>query len=166
MPSTSTENAEDDDAGGEAEAEEIELSEEEEVHAIGESFGERMRREGVEETSPARGVLRLEFQEAAVRRYLRERDEARVDAEERGDHGDEASRTQGRRIRTKRDEYVSTMEEWKSHRLTHLPYRSWCPECVAGKAVDDAHRRRHEVESTHSPEFLSGLCICEKCGWL
>ena len=33
-------------------------------------------------------------------------------------------------------------EEFDSHQLTHLPFRSWCDHCVRGKAVDDAHRPR------------------------
>ena len=33
-------------------------------------------------------------------------------------------------------------EEYDSHQLTHLPFRSWCDHCVKGKAVDDAHRPR------------------------
>ena len=64
-----------------------------------------------------------------------------------------AGRAECPEVRTKTKVYVPTMEEWKAHRLTHLPYRSWCPECVAGKGTDDAHRRRHGVESTQSPEF-------------
>ena len=33
-------------------------------------------------------------------------------------------------------------EEYDSHSLTHLPFRSWCDHCVKGKAVDGAHRPR------------------------
>ena len=32
-------------------------------------------------------------------------------------------------------------EEQRRHRVTHLPFRSWRPQCVAGAANDDPHRR-------------------------
>ena len=33
-------------------------------------------------------------------------------------------------------------EEVELHDLTHLPYRSWCPHCVKGKAERRHHRKR------------------------
>ena len=30
------------------------------------------------------------------------------------------------------------------HRLTHMPYRSWCEDCVAGRSRRDAHSRSGE----------------------
>ena len=33
-----------------------------------------------------------------------------------------------------------TREEWEAHQATHWPYRSWCPHCVAGKAIASPHR--------------------------
>ena len=33
-------------------------------------------------------------------------------------------------------------EEVELHNKTHLPYRSWCPHCVRGKARRRAHRRK------------------------
>ena len=33
-------------------------------------------------------------------------------------------------------------EEVELHNLTHLPYRSWCPHCVKGKAKRRHHRRK------------------------
>ena len=35
-----------------------------------------------------------------------------------------------------------TPAEVRQHRLTHLPFREWCPECVAGAANDHPHRTR------------------------
>ena len=32
-----------------------------------------------------------------------------------------------------------TLEEVRQHRLTHCPYRSWCPHCVRGKGREDRH---------------------------
>ena len=37
---------------------------------------------------------------------------------------------------------VPSPEERRVHRLTHLPFRSWCPQCVAGAANDDPHRAK------------------------
>ena len=38
--------------------------------------------------------------------------------------------------------------ERRRHELTHLPYASWCPFCVAGKRANSHHRRSHEKERT------------------
>ena len=32
-----------------------------------------------------------------------------------------------------------TAEELAQHEALHEPYRSWCPVCVAGRAVSDRH---------------------------
>eukprot|EP00973_Karenia_brevis_P032750 4520451-Karenia_brevis.AAC.1 len=37
-----------------------------------------------------------------------------------------------------------TPEEYRIHRLTHLPYRSWCPHCVRGKKRNPSHRTTHK----------------------
>ena len=33
-------------------------------------------------------------------------------------------------------------EEVELHNKTHLPYRTWCPHCVRGKARRRAHKRK------------------------
>ena len=43
-----------------------------------------------------------------------------------------------------------TEREMVEHRKTHLPYRSWCEECVAGKGRDDPQRRQ-ELEDDAKP---------------
>ncbi len=30
-------------------------------------------------------------------------------------------------------------EEWRGHQVAHLPYRSWCPHCIRGRARQDGH---------------------------
>ena len=30
-----------------------------------------------------------------------------------------------------------TRQQIEDHRVDHLPYRSWCPECVAGRATGE-----------------------------
>ena len=53
--------------------------------------------------------------------------------------------------------------EIEQHNITHMPFRSWCPSCVAGKATNRAHRRQdEESRDKQVPEivfdygFLSG----------
>ena len=38
-------------------------------------------------------------------------------------------------------EYLPTQEEVDNHEVCHWPYRSWCPSCIRGAAVNDPHRR-------------------------
>ncbi len=38
---------------------------------------------------------------------------------------------------------MPTREEVRRHRLTHMPFRRWCPHCVAGQARDRQHKRKH-----------------------
>ena len=38
-----------------------------------------------------------------------------------------------------------TDEERRCHDLTHLPFRHWCPFCVAGRDKDDCHRRKADT---------------------
>ena len=37
---------------------------------------------------------------------------------------------------------LSSRQEVQEHELTHIPYRSWCVQCVRGAGRSDAHRRR------------------------
>ena len=34
---------------------------------------------------------------------------------------------------------LPTQSQLEEHRVDHLPYRSWCPECVEGFGREDAH---------------------------
>ena len=43
-----------------------------------------------------------------------------------------------------RDPGAPTQREVEEHNITHLPFRSWCPYCVSGKAQDRQHRLRKE----------------------
>ncbi|CAE7235731.1 RE1 [Symbiodinium natans] len=38
-----------------------------------------------------------------------------------------------------------TAEEKERHRLTHLPFQSWCPECVQGAGRGGHHRRKKDA---------------------
>ena len=37
-----------------------------------------------------------------------------------------------------------TQKQIDDHRIDHLPSRSWCPECVAGRATGEQHHPRTE----------------------
>ena len=49
---------------------------------------------------------------------------------------------EGRPVRTRVPPDCPSEREWREHRVTHYPYRSWCPCCRAGRGVAAAHRRR------------------------
>ena len=41
--------------------------------------------------------------------------------------------------------------EWERHVVSHVPYRSWCRHCVAGRGMERQHTRRidHEDQFPH-----------------
>ena len=41
--------------------------------------------------------------------------------------------------RGRKDPGQPTLEEKRIHEITHLPYRSWCADCVAGRGTGFAH---------------------------
>ena len=45
-----------------------------------------------------------------------------------------------------------TKEVRRKHNLTHFPFRSWCPACVAGRGRDHRHLRR-APEDREFPEI-------------
>ena len=49
-----------------------------------------------------------------------------------------------------------TQKQMDDHRIDHLPFRSWCPECVAGRATGEQHIARKEEKqiSTFSMDYL------------
>ena len=50
-------------------------------------------------------------------------------------------------------------EERRRHRVTHYPFRSWCPECVAGRAKSYPHKRREESSDSGYPEISFDYCF-------
>ena len=58
-------------------------------------------------------------------------------------------------------------EEIKKHNVTHLPFRNWCPICVAARARDDPHVRLDD-DRERGPEVHYDYCFLrneagEKC---
>ena len=49
-----------------------------------------------------------------------------------------------------------TQKQLEDHRIDHLPFRSWCPECVAGRATGEQHVKRKDEKriSTFSIDYL------------
>ena len=54
------------------------------------------------------------------------------------------------------DPGLPTQKQLDDHRIDHLPFRSWCPECVAGRATGEQHVARKEEKqiSTFSMDYL------------
>ncbi len=52
-----------------------------------------------------------------------------------------------------------TAAEIRAHRVSHLPFRDWCPECVAGRAKDWPHRQQKETEELTIPEINMDYCF-------
>ena len=49
-----------------------------------------------------------------------------------------------------------TQKQMEDHRIDHLPFRSWCPECVAARATGEQHiaRKEEKLISTFSMDYL------------
>ena len=45
-----------------------------------------------------------------------------------------------------------TKEEVRKHNVSHLPFRNWCPQCVAGRGKDERHPEREEPEGGRGAE--------------
>ena len=52
-----------------------------------------------------------------------------------------------------------TEDEVRRHNVTHLPFRDWCPECIAGRAKDFQHQRREELREGALPEVHFDYCF-------
>ena len=74
---------------------------------------------------------------------IMEVDEVGDEVPQVGTTGVEAGRTdaheEGEFIKRLVDPRLPTEEEVKNHRVTHSPYRNWCPECVKAKGKDLDH---------------------------
>ena len=52
-----------------------------------------------------------------------------------------------------------TEEEVRKHKATHLPFRDWCPECIAGAANDWPHRQLRDREPLAVPQIHCDYCF-------
>ena len=110
--------------------------------AMGETFEERCERFRLS-TEGARNALRVEYVQEARRRIEAAQEEA----------------PEERVINRKKPPAAPSEKEWRHHRLTHWPYRSWCPICVAARAVEDAHRLRGPPSESDGPEIHWDYCF-------
>ena len=53
---------------------------------------------------------------------------------------------EAKEARPARDPLAPTKAEKDAHEATHLPFRSWCAACVAGRRGNPPHRRMPEEE--------------------
>ena len=68
--------------------------------------------------------------------------------EEREDHEDPADRSaEAHDARVKNSPVRQSADAVAKHDATHVPYRSWCPICVAASAREDPHPRRARTET-------------------
>ena len=50
-------------------------------------------------------------------------------------------------------------DEVARHNITHLPYRSWCPHCVASRRPNSHHRTSKHRASRSIPVFVADYCF-------
>ena len=54
---------------------------------------------------------------------------------------------------------VPTAAQIAAHNLTHLPYRSWCPHCVAARRPNSHHRSASSEPQRSSPLLVAVYCF-------
>ena len=54
---------------------------------------------------------------------------------------------------------VPTAAEIIAHNITHLPYRSWCPHCVAARRPNSHHARSKAEDRKASPLLVADYCF-------
>ena len=52
--------------------------------------------------------------------------------------------------------------EVDKHNLNHLPYRSWCPHCLAARRANNSHRPRLKGAGRTVPLFCSDYCFVKQ----
>lgn len=60
------------------------------------------------------------------------------------------------------DPGAPSRQEILEHELTHVPFRSWCPHCVAGRAKSMKHALEKWSEETKIPVIGSDYCFMNK----
>jgi hypothetical protein len=60
-----------------------------------------------------------------------------------------------------RDPAAPTRQEVEQHEATHLPYRSWCPVCIAGRR-ENAPRKSLSEEERSVPEVGMDYCFIRR----
>ena len=54
---------------------------------------------------------------------------------------------------------VPTAAQIAAHNITHLPYRSWCPHCVAARRPNSQHFRKSSKSDRADPLLVADYCF-------
>ena len=54
---------------------------------------------------------------------------------------------------------VPTAAQIAAHNITHLPYRSWCPHCVAARRPNTQHRSSQSPSARADPLLVADYCF-------
>lgn len=74
-------------------------------------------------------------------------------------HEVEPADEEGRRPMRLKQVVGPTMRERVEHDRLHLPYRSWCPVCVAGRGANHGHKTVQDELGDHAPEVSFDYCF-------
>ena len=66
----------------------------------------------------------------------------------------EGESSEAQRAQVVKDPGTPTPKEIAEHEITHLPHRSWCAACVAGRSRDRPHKRLHNREHGSVPTIV------------
>lgn len=70
-----------------------------------------------------------------------EREFPELEESDADDVADECRVPEARKVKVLRDPGAPTQTEIDEHNMTHLPFRPWCPSCIAGQARDKHHKK-------------------------
>ena len=74
--------------------------------------------------------------------------------------GPPAENSEEQRVtRAKKIPDMVTKEAYDKHMLTHLPFRSWCDHCCAGKVREDSNFKRPDPSGIEVPRVSMGLLL-------
>ena len=80
-----------------------------------------------------------------------------------GEDEEDESGEEARPLITRRDPGCPTAAEREAHEHNHLPFRSWCDECVKGR-LDNPPHRRQEAEERGIPEVMMDYGFVSRTG--
>ena len=69
-------------------------------------------------------------------------DDTTIELEDEAEEAEE----EARKVKLAASPYVPTAKEVDEHNVTHLPFRSWCHQCVKGKARNKSHFKNKEAK--------------------
>jgi hypothetical protein len=86
-------------------------------------------------------------------------DSAAAAAEEGPTESGEDEMIENRSVKSRTPPKGPTEEERRKHCVTHYPPRSWCPECVRGRAKSYPHLKSNKDEQRLFPEISCDYCF-------